>query len=241
MPRTKSIRSRWFPFGLATMFVVLAAAASLPCSPTRGAGFEEDPQVYLSQGIASLEARDYDKAIEHFTATVRLDPRNAEAFNLRGVAWKYKGEFDNMIRDCSEAIRINPRFAAAYDNRGRAWRGKKEYDKAIEDFTQATHVDPLYGGAYNSLAWLRATFPDAKYLDGRQAVEYATKACELADWKNGEWLSTLAAAYAKLGDFEKAVVWQTKAVALAGAEEATALKGQLTLYQERRPYRQTNP
>ncbi len=82
----------------------------------------------------------------------RLAKLSAEIRGLRG----------SMIRDCTEAIRIDPKFAAAYHNRGRAWRGKKEYDKAIADFTQATSVDPLYGGAYNSLAWLRATFPDAK-------------------------------------------------------------------------------
>ena len=146
-----------------------------------------------------------------------------------------------MIRDCTEAIRIDPKFAAAYHNRGRAWRGKKEYDKAIQDFTQATRVDPLYGGAYNSLAWLRATFPDAKYRNGQQAVDEATKACELADWKNGEWLSTLAAAYAELGDFKKAVAWQSRALELTSADEAEALKAQLALYQGRRPYRQTNP
>ena len=211
--------------------------ARRPTAPTQRKIRRSD----LSQGIACLEERDYDRAIEYFGEVVRLNPQNAEAYNFRAVAWKYKGEFDNMIRDCTEAIRIDPKFAAAYHNRGRAWRGKKDYDKAIEDFTQATRVDPHYGGAYNSLAWLRATFPDAKYRDGEQAVEYATKACELSGWKNGEWLSTLAAAYAERGDFEKAVVWQTRALELTSADDAKDLKGQLALYQERRPYRQTNP
>jgi tetratricopeptide (TPR) repeat protein len=74
-----------------------------------------------------------------------------------------------------------------------------------------------------------------------EAASPATKACELAGWKNGEWLSTLAAAYAELGDFKKAVVWQTKALEVASPDEADALKGQLMLYQGRRPYRQANP
>jgi tetratricopeptide (TPR) repeat protein len=221
-----------------------AAMIVLACwtlATMRAALAQQDAKAELDQGTACLEQRDYDGAIEHFGEALRLDPRNAEAFNQRAVAWKYKGAFDNMIRDCTAAIRIDPKFAAAYHNRGRAWRGKKEYDKAIDDFTQATRVDPSYGGAYNSLAWLRATFPDARYRDGQQAVELATKACELARWKNGEWLSTLAAAYAELGDFEKAVAWQAGAIELARADEVEALRSQLKLYQEHRPYRQTKP
>jgi tetratricopeptide (TPR) repeat protein len=237
---TTAPKRRWFQWSLRTLFVV-GTVASWAHSASCHAEPQENPQAYLDLGTACLETRDYDKAIEHFSKVIRLDPQNAEAYNLRGVAWKFKGQFDNMIRDCTEAIRIDPKFAAAYHNRGRAWRGKKEYDKTIADFTQATRVDPLYGGAYNSLAWLRATFPDAKYRNGEQAVEYATKACELAGWKNGEWLSTLAAAYAELGDFKKAVVWQTKALEVASPDEADALKGQLMLYQGRRPYRQANP
>ena len=91
------------------------------------------------------------------------------------------------------------------------------------------------------MGWLRATFPDAKYRDGKQAVEYATKACELADWKNAEWLGTLAAAYAEFGDFDKAVEWQKKALELAGLEEVEGLREQLSLYQAGKPYRQMKP
>ena len=85
----------------------------------------ESPKADLSQGISSLDARNYDKAIEILTGIIQVDPNSAEAFNFRAVAWKYKGEFDKMIQDCTEAIRINPKFTEAYHNRGRAWRREK--------------------------------------------------------------------------------------------------------------------
>jgi hypothetical protein len=43
-----------------------------------------------------------------------------------------------------------------------------------------------------------------KVRDGPVAVTLATRACELSNWTDGEFVLTLAAAHAEVGDFEKA-------------------------------------
>lgn len=55
-----------------------------------------------------------------------------------------------------------------------------------------------------------AAFSEAIRLNPR-AVESATKACDLTDWKNRTCLATLAAAYAECDDFDKSVEWQKRA------------------------------
>ena len=57
------------------------------------------------------------------------------------------------------------------------------YDKAIADYNEAIRLDPKYALAYNGLAWLAATCPDAKYRDGKKAVQSAVTACKLTEWK----------------------------------------------------------
>ena len=160
---------------------------------------------YNGRGDAWNYKQAYDKAIADYDQVIRLNPKYALTYNNRGYAWAAKGEYYQAIADFDQAIRLNPKYAVAYNNRGRAWNDKGEYDRAIADFDQAIRLDPKHAVAYNGRgdAWLRATCPNEKYRDGKRAVESATRACELTDWKKAGHLDTLAAAYAECGDFAR--------------------------------------
>jgi serine/threonine-protein kinase len=97
--------------------------------------------------------------------------------------------------------------------------------------------EPSHAAAFNSLAWIWATCPDESRRDGKKAIEYATKACELTGWKDADFLSTLAAAYAECGQFKEAVAWQNKALALVPGDEAAKLRARLGAYQAGGAYR----
>jgi len=180
-----------------------------------------------------------DKAISDYNEMLRLNPKDALAYNRRGDAWRAKGKLDKAISDYSEVIRLYPKDAAAYINRGNAWRAKGEFDKAISDYNEPIRLDPFVAtDAYNSLAWLQATCPDARYRDGRKAVENARKACELTDWKYYGYIDTLAAAYAETGDFCEAIKWLRKAMEMAPIKYVETRKEMLAAFQSGKPYRE---
>lgn len=118
---------------------------------------------------------------------------------------------------------------------------KKDYAKAIADYNEAIQLNPKLASAYNNRAWIWATCPGEQYRDGQKAVESAHLAWELSGEEITSYLSTLAAAYAELGDFVKAVEWQEKMTKLLTDEKIKErAENTLKLYREKKPYRDEN-
>ena len=72
----------------------------------------------ISVGSASAQSdRDVclkesgDKAIAACDRAIRQNPKDADAYSNRGMAWNEKGDNDKAIADFNEAIRLNPKDA----------------------------------------------------------------------------------------------------------------------------------
>lgn len=208
----------------------------------------KDAKGYYQRGIAYQVQGDNDKAIEDLDRAIQLDPKYSNSYYWRGDAYQAKGDNDKAIADFNLAIQGDSEFPLhCLIDRGIAYSATGNYGKAIEDFSHAIQLKPEYmdsyiKSAYNNLAWLLATCPQPHFRDGKQAVGYATKACELTHWKDPSTLDTLAAAYAEAGDFDHAVKWETQFLALAdlSAKDEADGKIRLALYQGRKPYHEAN-
>ena len=111
----------------------------------------------------------------------------------------------------------------ALRGRADAYLNIGEHANAVADFKKALEVEPTESGLLNNYAWVLATSPDDGVRDGKRAVELATKACEITNHEESHILSTLAAAYAEAGDFDKATEWSRKAIEVFEKERAKAI------------------
>lgn len=141
----------------------------------------------------------------------------------------------------------------ALRGRADAYLNIGEHAKAIADFKKALEAAPDESGMLNNYAWVLATSPDDDVRDGKLAVELALKACEATDYKESHILSTLAAAYAESGDYDKATEWSKKAIETfeegqaaaiaAGNQEqvdelSAELKKELASFEAKKPWRE---
>jgi tetratricopeptide (TPR) repeat protein len=197
---------------------------------------------YVNRGNIYKSKGDCDKAIADYNESIRLDPNHVPAYINRGLAYAARGRSDMAMADYNQAILLDPKSSLAYINRGLIYEAGGDYRKAFDDFENAIHLDSGNAYACNNLAWLLATCPKAAFRDGRKAVEFANKACELTQWKNSAWMDTLAAAFAETGDFTQAIKWETKYLESPNLAKsnATGAANRLKLYQARQPYRSGN-
>ncbi len=194
---------------------------------------------FFHRGVAWKKKKDYDRALQDFDEAIRLNPKDPDLFTIRGNTWSDKKDYDRDIKDQDEAIRLNPKYAMAFCNRGAAWYFKKDYYRAIKDFDEAIALDPTQTLAIQNKACVLAACPDKHYRDGKKALEFATKACELTEWKTPLYYGALAAAYAETGNYDKAVEWQTKALKDKEYEKEHGELGRecLSLYKDKKPFR----
>jgi tetratricopeptide (TPR) repeat protein len=193
---------------------------------------------YHVRGWIYYRRKDYDKALANYETAIRLVPTETVFYRDRGNIALARKDYDKALADYSRSIELEPTYAVPWLQRGRTWAAKKDYARALADYEQAARLaskDAFASPYYTALALFRAGCPDAKFRDGKAALEAARKAYQSA--KGPAEMAALAAAHAELGQFDQAVEWQTKAVAAAPAEDKDRYRERLELYRGRKPYR----
>lgn len=200
-----------------------------------------DPEVamyYSNRGILWNMKGEYERAIEDADHASRLAPHFVTPRIVRGNSLQRLGQFKQALASFDEALKINPRDASAYGLRGRVYATTGNYAQAMRDFESAITIDPKDKNALNELARFYATCPIDEYRNGKKAVQYAERACELTHWKWASGISVLAAAYAEAGDFKKAVEFQEQATDMVPIKRRPDYRARLDLYKTHRPYRE---
>ncbi len=96
---------------------------------------------YNNRGVAFLRKKEFDRSLEDFDKTLKLDSKFASAYHNRGMALSGKGRHEKAAEEFSKVIELNPSSAILYKDRGTAYRKLGEYDLAVKDFEKAVQLD----------------------------------------------------------------------------------------------------
>lgn len=75
----------------------------------------EDAYSYL--GLIYYYSGEYEESVNHFTAQISLNPKNAKAFFNRANAYNKMNKTRETLQDLDSAILLDPDFISAYTNR----------------------------------------------------------------------------------------------------------------------------
>jgi tetratricopeptide (TPR) repeat protein len=98
--------------------------------------------------LHDLAFKDPKVVIADCTEAIRLDPKSASAYRIRGAARSNLEDYQGAIADFNRALWLAPKYEGAYLNRGMARSNMGDYQGAIVDFNEVLRLYPTDSGAY---------------------------------------------------------------------------------------------
>lgn len=200
----------------------------------------KNTQAYMLRGLSLMDDGHYEAAVKDFEAAASNAPKAPDPQNQLGVALRALDRNDEALAAFEKALTLAPKHAEALANRGFSRCLKGEFAGAVADYEAALELQPNNPEFLNDFAWLLATCRDESFLNADRALELSKKANELTgEPPLPEFLDTLAAAYARKGDFKSAITTAGKALqAMKNDPNAPAAEvhARLKLYEKGQPY-----
>jgi tetratricopeptide (TPR) repeat protein len=144
---------------------VLVAVVSVTCAAMPV--FAQLPQG-LTEALEDQKAGRLKEAVEIYTEVIAKNPRSAEAYNWRGMAYEDLGQLDQALADFNKAIEISPDYADAYNNRGEIYRKKNTIPQAFGDYRKAADLDKNFAEPHYNMGLMN----EIQKKDGLAAGEY---------------------------------------------------------------------
>jgi tetratricopeptide (TPR) repeat protein len=187
---------------------------------TLGAQHAETGWGLLSLGQILESQHKYQEAEVSYREALEIFGRNSSPY-------------DQSILYCSVLL------ARALKGGGDQTECRQLLQKAFDGYDRAVEFEMFNANGFHGIAWALATFDFKDRECDRRAIQIASKACELTQYKNAALIDTLAAAHASAGDFEVAIETANRALAVSNdAQFEAVIHKHLKSFNAGRPLRE---
>jgi len=111
--------------------------------------------VYFKRGNAYLRTRQYDQAIDDFTAAITLE-QSPWAFDGRASANHVEGRDEQALPDADRAVALGPGNVHFLETRAAIFEKLGRRDEAVADYLAALKIEPTMPAAKKGLKRLGA-------------------------------------------------------------------------------------
>ncbi|MGE5111512.1 MAG: tetratricopeptide repeat protein, partial [Acidobacteriaceae bacterium] len=103
----------------------------------------KNPDKNARVGDFYFDSHVYQKAIQYYETSVKLNPSNANVLTDLGTAYFYTGDPNTAVTKFQQALKVNPSHANALFNLGIVrWQGLKDPKGAIEAWEKLLKENP---------------------------------------------------------------------------------------------------
>jgi tetratricopeptide (TPR) repeat protein len=200
------------------------------------------PDAHLGLGNIRRRQGKLQESLAHFESVLERMPNSAIAHNNKGIVLEAMGKPADAVKAYRLAKTNAPDDLLVRLNLAHSLYETGKQESAAQEFRATFDIDKNWPQAALLEAWTKATHPEASQRNGNEALRTAKIVCQATDFRMAQGLDVLAAAYAELGKFEEAIVWEKKAIELLppsiAPEIAKELQQRLKSYLSGKPHRQ---
>ncbi len=201
--------------------------------------------VHYNLGCALLLKGRANEAIAEFERALEIDSTYRPAETELGNALLQIGNAEDSLGHLERALAMSPEDVTAHSYLANTLLQLGRADEAMAHLQKVLQSNPRNPDVQKNMAWVLATWPEARVRDGTRAVALAENANESTGRKDAIIETTLAAAYAETGRFAEAITTAEEALRLAeetgNSAVAQLLRGQIALYRAGEPFRDRRP
>jgi tetratricopeptide (TPR) repeat protein len=114
----------------------------------------------LRQGVAAMNAHEYDAAEQTLIQLIETYPDFAEAWNKRATVYFMQGRYDASLIDIEHVLELEPRHFGALAGKAMILRAQKRTGEAIKVLKETLTINPHMQSVIQAIKDLEKSQPD---------------------------------------------------------------------------------
>jgi tetratricopeptide (TPR) repeat protein len=206
---------------------------------------QEPDNLAAMTALAEILASDkqWDAALTLLQRAAALQPDDANLLLNRANVLLRASRANEALEPALKAYDLSGQSLASASVLASAFAANGQWASARDLFEKCNQLNPNDPATLQRLAWLYATCPDAAVRDGHKAMQFARAFFDRIGGSSPTSWDTLAAAAARLGNFDQAIDAMHQAIArlndLGRSDLVRSYQQRLDLYEQQKPYEQT--
>lgn len=110
----------------------------------------DNPKVNLLLGLAYANQGDYDRAVKHTEASIRVEP-SASAYHNLGLVHANRGDYTRALESYRKAIELNPSGYRMWYQLGLLQASRGDFADAVASYGKSVELNPEFADGYLGL------------------------------------------------------------------------------------------